>query len=79
MDLTESWVFESTSLGEAQNLFHESLINYYTYEEYSSDELVNLDNVQFIDDPIVCSQITSSDPANMPLRQAGYLQYIFTE
>ncbi len=40
---------------------------------------VQLENVQYIDDPVVESQITSSKPASMPLRQAGYLQYIFTE
>ncbi len=43
--------------------------------------LVNLliDDVQFIDEPIVESQIKSSDPSNMLLRQAGYIEYSFTE
>ena len=48
------------------------------YEEYSSSAWVNLDNVQFIDGPVVGSQITSSDPSTMPLRQAGVLEYSFT-
>jgi hypothetical protein len=48
------------------------------YEEYSSSAWVNLDDVQFIDDPVVGSQITSSDPSNMPLRQAGHIEYSFT-
>jgi hypothetical protein len=32
-----------------------------------------------MDGPIVDSSIASSNPANMPLRKAGYLQYNFTE
>ena len=47
-------------------------MNDHTYEEYSSAALVNLVNVQFIDDHIFGSSITSS---NVPLCQAGYLQY----
>ena len=39
------------------------------FEEYSNSAWVNLDNVQFINDPVVGSQIQSSDPANMALRQ----------
>ncbi len=53
--------------------------NDHSYEEYSAAALVHLDNVQFIDGPVVGSSITSSDPANMPLRQTGHLQYNFTE
>ena len=49
------------------------------YEEYSSLAGVNVDNVQFIDDPVVGSQITSSNPSTMPLRQAGHLEYNFTK
>ena len=49
------------------------------YEEYSSAAWVNLDSVQFIDDPVVGSQIKSSDPSTMPLRQAGHIEYSFTE
>jgi hypothetical protein len=44
-------------------------------EEYSGSALVNIDRIQFIDYRIVESQITSSNPAKMPLRHAGYLQY----
>ena len=51
----------------------------HSYEEYSGSARVNLENVQFIDGPVVGSSITSSNPANLPLRQAGYLQYNFTE
>ena len=49
------------------------------YEEYSSLAGVNVDNVQFIDDPVVGSQITSSNPSTMPLRQTGHLEYNFTK
>ena len=77
--LTDSRVVEASSLQEAQKSFYDSLTNDHSYEEYSSSALVNLDNVQFIDGPVVGSQITSSNPANMPLRQAGYIQYNFTE
>jgi hypothetical protein len=52
------------------------------YEEYSSYAWVNLDDVQFIDDPVIGSQITSSDPTTIPLRrwlrQAGHIEYSFT-
>jgi hypothetical protein len=34
-----------------------------------------VDNVQFIDFPVVESQITSSDVRNMPSRQSGHLEY----
>ena len=77
--LTDSRVVEATSLQEAQKLFYDILKVEQEYEEYSSSAWVNLDNVQFIDGPVVGSQITSSNPANMPLRQAGYIQYNFTE
>ncbi len=49
------------------------------FEEYSSSGWVNLDDVQFIDEPVVGSQIKSSDPSIMPLRQAVYIEYSFTE
>ena len=49
------------------------------YEEYSSLAGVNVDSIQFIDDPVVGSQITSSNPSTMPLRQAGHLEYNFTK
>ena len=61
--LKVSRVIEATSLEEAQKLFYDTL------KEYSSSACENLDNVQFINDPVVGSQIQSSDPANMALRQ----------
>ena len=72
--MTDSRVIEASSLQEARQIFHEVLMNDHSYEEYSSAAsatsaaLVNLNDVQFIDDPVVGSQITSSDPVNMPLR-----------
>jgi len=77
--LTDSRVIEATSEQEAQKIFYEALSNDHSYEEYSAAARVHLDNVQFIDGPVVGSSITSSDPANMPLRQTGHLQYNFTE
>ena len=41
------------------------------FEKYSSSAWVNLKSVQFIDDPFEGSQINSSDPTTMPLRQVG--------
>jgi hypothetical protein len=38
-----------------------------------------VDNVQFIDDPVVGSSTTSSYPSTMPLRQAGHFEYNFTK
>ena len=61
--LKVSRVIEATSLEEAQKLFYDTL------KEYSSSACENLDNVQFINDPVVGSQSQSSDPANMALRQ----------
>ena len=76
--LTDSRVIEATSLEEAQKLFYDTLKVEQEYEEYSASAWVNLDNVQFINDPVVGSQITSSDPSTMPLRQAGHIEYSFT-
>ncbi len=45
-------------------------------EEYSSKANVNVDN---IDNPVVGSQITSSNPSTMPLLQAGHLEYNSTK
>jgi hypothetical protein len=53
----------------------QALNNDHTYEEYSAAARVQLENVQFIDDPILESQITSSNPENMLLCKAGCLQY----
>jgi len=77
--LTDSRVIEASSLEEAQRIFNEAIVSDMTYEEYSAAARVLVEHVQFIDDPIEESQITSSNPANMPLRQAGYLEYNFTE
>ena len=77
--LTDSRVIEATSKEEAQKAFYSALKVEQEYEEYSSSAWVNLDDVQFIDDPVRGSQIISSDPTTMPLRQAGYIEYNFTE
>ena len=77
--LTDSRVIEATSIADAQKLFFDTLKVEQEYEEYSSAAWVNLDSVQFIDDPVVGSQIKSSDPSTMPLRQAGHIEYSFTE
>ncbi len=77
--LTDSRVVEATSKEEAQMLFLDQIKMEQEYEEYSAAARVNVDDVQFIDDPVVGSQITSSNPVNMPLRQAGCLEYNFTE
>ena len=77
--LTDSRVIEATSIEEAQKAFYSALKVEQEYEEYSSSAWVNLDDVQFIDDSVRESQIVSSDPTTMPLRQAGYIEYNFTE
>ena len=53
--LTDSRVIEATSLEEAQKLFYNTLKVEQEYEEYSSSAWVNLDDVQFIGDPVVGS------------------------
>ncbi len=68
--LTDSREIEATSLGEAQKKIHNEIKLDMEYEEYSSLAGVNVDCIQFIDDPVVGSQITSSNPSTMPLRQA---------
>ena len=77
--LTDSRVVEATSKEEAQMLFLDQIKMEQEFEEYSAAARVNVDDVQFIDDPVVGSQIKSSNPKYMPLRQAGCLEYNFTE
>jgi hypothetical protein len=78
--LTDSRIIEAESLQEEQHIFKQQIEIDNTYVEYSAAALVNLNSVQFIDDsPVTTSQITSSNPAHMPLRQAGYQEYNFTE
>jgi len=77
--LTDSRVVEATSKEEAQMLFFDQIKMEQEFEEYSAAARVNVDDVQFIDDPVVGSQIKSSNPKYMPLRQAGCLEYNFTE
>jgi hypothetical protein len=48
-------------------------------EEYSGSATITIDNIQFIDEPVVSSQTTSSNPSDMPLRQSGCVEYNFTE
>ena len=78
--LTDSRMIEASSLEEAQQIMKETIKKDQTYEEYSGAALVNIDDVQFIDDePIVESNIKSSDIKHMPLRQVGHIEYNFTE
>ncbi len=57
--LTDSRVIEATSLKEAQQLFYDEIKLEQEYEEYSSSAHVDVDNVQFIDGPVVSFQIRS--------------------
>ena len=56
-----------------QTIDHEQI-----YEEYSGSARTVIDSVHYIDDPVVGSQITSSDTRHMPLRQFTHLDYDFT-
>jgi hypothetical protein len=76
--LTDSRAVEASSLQEAHQLMGDTIGFEQTQEEYSSHAIIHIDSIQFIDDPIIESQITSSDVRNMPLRQSGYLEYNFT-
>ena len=76
--LTDSKAIESSSREEAHKIMYGNVMTDMTYEEQSSRARISIDSIQFIDDPIVESQITSSDPKNMPLRQTGVLEYNFT-
>jgi hypothetical protein len=54
-------------LQEARQKYSNPINEEQTYEEYSSNAIVNVDKVDFIDDsPVVHSQIQSSNPRNMP-------------
>jgi 5-methylcytosine-specific restriction endonuclease McrA len=78
-NLNDSRIVEASSLEEARQIYSNLINEEQTYEEYSSNALVDVDKVDFIDDsPVVSSQIQSSNPRNMPLRQAGYIEYNFT-
>ena len=76
--LTDSRVIEAKNLEEAQKIFMDEVMFEQSYEEYSSAARVHVDDFDFIDGPVVASQITSSDPKNMALRQVGQIQYNFT-
>ena len=77
--MNDSRIIEATSLGEAQKIFNDQIEIEHSHEEYSNSARVNIDSVNFIDDPIQGSQITSSDTRNMPLRQFSHLDYSFTK
>ena len=78
-NLTDSRVIEASSLEEAKKIFYDIIQQEQEAEEYSNSAWIKLADVQFIDDPIIESNITTSDSRNMPLRQATYLEYSFTE
>jgi hypothetical protein len=79
-NLNDSRIGEASSLEEARQIYSNLIKEEQTYEEYSSNALVDVDKVNFIDDsPAVSSQIQSSNPRNMPLRQASYIEYNFTK
>ena len=77
--LTDSRIVEGSSRQEAQNIMRQTIDIEQSHEEYSGSARYIVDNVHFIDDPIQSSHITASDSRNMPLRQATYLEYSFTE
>ena len=78
-NLNDSRIVEASSLEEAKDIYSNLINEEQTFEEYSSNALVDVDKVDFIDDnPVVSSQIQSSNPRNMPLRQASYIEYNFT-
>jgi hypothetical protein len=76
--LHDSRIIEARSLEEAKKLYREILEREHYYEEYSNSAHVNLDDIQFIDDPIEEDNIKVSDPKNIPLRQFTHLDYDFT-
>ena len=79
-NLVDSRVVEASSLEEAQKLFSDMISLEQEYEEYSSAAKVDVDQINFIDDsPVVEHRIQRSNPANMPLREASYIEYNFTE
>jgi hypothetical protein len=73
-NLNDSRIVEASSLEEARQIYSNLINEEQTYEEYSSNALVDVDKVDFIDDsPAVSSQIQSSNPHTMSLRQASYI------
>ena len=76
--LYDSRVVEATSRKEAEKMLNETIDIEQVYEEYSGSARTVIDSVHFIDDPVVDSQITSSDTRHMPLRQFTHLDYDFT-
>jgi len=77
--LTDSRVIEAGSLEEAKKVFYDIIQQEQEAEEYSTSAWIKLADVQFIDDPIIESNITASDSINMPLRQLIHLDYNFTK
>ena len=79
-NLIDSRVVEASSLDEAKRIYSDLIMSEQTFEEYSSNALVDVENIEFLGGkPVEESQITSSDPRNMPLRQSGYIEYNFTQ
>ena len=56
----------------------EQLEREHVYEEYSSAATVNLDDIEFIDDPVVEDEMKTRDTKHMPLRQSSTIDYNFT-
>ena len=79
-NLIDSRVVEASSLDEAKRIYTDLVMSEQTFEEYSSNALVDVENIDFLGGkPVEESQITRSDPLNMPLRQSGYIEYNFTQ
>ncbi len=68
---------EASSLHAEHQLIGNTIGFEQTQIEYSGSARISIDSIQFINDPVVGSQ--SSDPAYMPLRQAGCIEYSFTQ
>jgi hypothetical protein len=56
----------------------EQLEREHYYEKYSSAATVNLDDIEFIDDPVVEDEMKTRDTKHMPLRQSSTIDYNFT-
>ena len=78
--MIDSRIVEASSLDEAKRIYSDLVMSEQTFEEYSSNALVDVENIDFLGGkPVEESQITSLDQRNMPLRQSGYIEYNFTQ
>ncbi len=69
---------QTSSIQEAQDELAQIINVEQSYEEYSNSARYVVTGIEFVNNSVQGSQITASNPQNMPLCQASYGEYNFT-